>query len=331
MKNIKALLICIVVLFNLSCNNSEILVPAPPVIPGPDDQYSRDAQFLAARLSSTTWIDSVLTAEIENALVHARSVRSDLASLHLYGDFVLNRLVVEPSSQVAQKWSQGILLVGDNYLDSLATLYRLDSAVNTGWGWFILYFHHSLNMPKLAKVYAQSPSIVYAEPDYFVGDGDQIFAMKKSGNWDFVFSHGEGDCPAGCIWRNFVYVVVPPSHIAVLIQERVPPLLPEIYLWNIPPRFIATLYSSAQDILNHYRDNNWWKRQHAIEVTWRLIVNNMPWELADAGSNRTRWDSLHVGLLARKSEVLGLLTSMLFDPDQDVRASAELAISKISQ
>jgi hypothetical protein len=230
---------------------------------------------------------------------------------------------------VAQKWSQGLILVGDEYLDNLATLYRLELVVDSKQGWFILNFNQSLNMPILAGIYAHSSKIVYAEPNYYAGDGDQIYAFSKNGSWDIVFSHGQGDCPSGCIWHNYVYVVVTPSHTASLVQEMLPPFQPAIYLWNVPPRYIATLYSSAQDILNHYQAGDWWIQQHAIEVTWRLFVNTVPWDGADLGPGRTLWDSLRTQILGRKAEVINLLQIKAHNSDYDIHTSAETALKKI--
>ncbi len=323
--------LCLVTLLNISCDKSVILQPVLPVNPSPVDQYSLDAQILAARMSETPWIDSITTAEIESALSLARSVHPELAAIHCHPDFVLTQLIVEPTQQVAQRWAEGSLLVGDKFLDSLAVLYHLTSVSNGGYNFFVLNFQHSLNIPKLAQVFAQSSNIIYAEPNGFVGDGDRISALKKSGTWDFVFSHGEGDCPAGCIWRNFFYVTVSPSSIPTYIQERETPLPPEIYLWNIPPIFIATVYSSAQDLLDNYQNNKWWVRQHAVEVTWRFFVYTAPWSPADDNLKRSQWNIMQTQLQGRKAEVIIVITQRLQDADPDVRASAQLALSKISR
>ncbi len=317
-------------ILNLSCNPNDIISPAPPPNFGSVDHFSYDVQVLAARFSTSPWIDSILASEIDVALRSARSVRSDLAGIRIYGSFVLTQLIVEPVPEVAEKWSQGNILVEDPYLDSLATLFGLELVIDSKVGWFILNFHHSLNVPVLAKVYAQSSKIVYAQPNGLVGDGDEIWLFIKNTSWDFVFSHGEGDCPSGCLWRNFVYVVVDPLNSGSLIRELDPPYQPQIFLWNVPPRYIATLYSSAQDILDHYRDGDWWRRQQAIEVTWRLFVNTTPWDGADLGPHQPLWDSLRTQMLARRDEVVNTLLNNLNDQDGNVHGSILIALSKIS-
>jgi len=331
MKTIIYPIMCCVVLINLCCDTNDLVAPVLPISPGTVDNFSRDVQLLAAGFGTTPWIDSVLASQIAVALSSARTVNPDLAAIHIYGGYVLTQLIVEPSAAIGQRWSQGSIDVGDPYLDNLASQYGLELVVDSKQGWFILNFRHSMNIPNLAKIYAGSPNIVYAEPNYFAGDGDQIYAFSEFGSWDFVFSHGQGDCPAGCIWRNFFYVTVTASHTASLVRELEPPINPDIYLWNVPPRYIATLYSSAQDIIDHYHSGEWWIQQHAIEVTWRLVVNTVPWDGADMGDNKPLWDNLRKQILERRKEIVQLLEKEKRSADYNVHASAERALRQILQ
>ena len=329
MKFICCCTITFLILAAFSCRNeSVVLIPIAPITLKPIDEYSQDARVLAARLSDDVWINVSMADEIERALKRARALRPVFDSIRASRDFVLNIVGAKPITSIGEKWKQGLIYVDDQYLDSLATTFGLTDVTDQLYGLFYLRFKQSLNIPKLASLYKQSPSIIYAEPLGFTGDGDQIISFKKSNIWHFVFSQGWGDCPSGCIYRNFFYVIVPSSGTASIVEERTTDTPPKIFRWNIPAIYLATVFTSAQDLLDHVNSDIWWERRHAVEVTWRFFQFVEPWTPWD-NSQRTLWDGMKSELAAKKSEVIVLIQRAKGDPDEDVRASASLALEKI--
>jgi hypothetical protein len=66
-----------------------------------------------------------------------------------------------------------------------------------------LTFAGRYNMPLLAEEYARLPNIRYAEPNYMMGDGDDVCLLIDRTKHFYVFDAGSGDCPAGCINHTY--------------------------------------------------------------------------------------------------------------------------------
>jgi hypothetical protein len=73
------------------------------------------------------------------------------------------------------------------------------------------------NMPLLAGEYAKLSHVQYAEPDYIVGDGNDVCLSIDGETHFFIFDAGSGDCPAGCIQHTYwAFAATVDSGITVL-------------------------------------------------------------------------------------------------------------------
>jgi hypothetical protein len=54
----------------------------------------------------------------------------------------------------------------------------------------------------LAARFATMPGVIWAEPNGYGGDGNDIRARPENGGWRLEYSVGFGDCPAGCTGRR---------------------------------------------------------------------------------------------------------------------------------
>lgn len=64
----------------------------------------------------------------------------------------------------------------------------------------LLKFAHRYNTPLLASEYSKFAQVQYAEPNGFLGDGNDLcVSIEKETKYSYVFDAGSGDCPAGCI------------------------------------------------------------------------------------------------------------------------------------
>ncbi|MCK4412542.1 MAG: hypothetical protein KAY32_03255 [Candidatus Eisenbacteria sp.] len=293
------------------------------------DSFSRDAIVLAARMGDSPWIDIRLVATIEDVLERARPLRPQFAEIGAFPDFVPKELIAMARSDLALRWRWGHLTVGDAYLDSLSAMFRLVGIEELFSDWFLLTFAHSLNIPYVAELYDRSFPIIYAEPNYTIGDGDRIYLFNKSNVWHLVFSEGGGDCPSGCTWRTYYYLEVPAFGPIRLIEEwgdGIGPPASRIYRWNIPERFAAAHFGTADSLLSYYTHTDWWARRHAVEATRGFFDSDSPHYGEDIGPV---WYEMRAELDARGEEIGSRLDRMRSDPDPDVRGSVALALEAL--
>jgi len=63
---------------------------------------------------------------------------------------------------------------------------------------FLLQFDGIYNIPAVARGYAELTGVIYAEPDFWIGDRSTICLTLEGDRYRFVFDRAGGDCPAGC-------------------------------------------------------------------------------------------------------------------------------------
>ena len=86
-------------------------------------------------------------------------------------------------------------------LSAVVQIFRFSETV-------VFYFNEYLNVAPAARAYASLEGIEYAEPNAYVGDGDDIDAVESEGRWYVVFRRAWGDCPAGCINEVLDFFIV---------------------------------------------------------------------------------------------------------------------------
>jgi len=297
-------------------------------------ELSQDAIIITLRHQDGIWLDSTMAAEIDSGLDAARSEIDTLQTICARPDYALNDLIVVTDAPWNIAWRQGDLLTGEQYIDSLGVEYDLIKVRYHNWSHdtFILGFLKPLHMWNLSVLYKNHPDVVYGSPNGNLGDGNNIQYFKKNGILHYAFSRGWGDCPAGCIHRYYWYVTVCLSDTGSLVcleEEKYCDLsVPYIYRWNIPKRYAMTMFESVDSILQtvaHAPD--WWVRRHAIEGTWRFFTNSTPWVGEDIGD---RWSELQSELQNQVPAIISTLQAAVNDPDPDVSASAQHALTQIT-
>jgi hypothetical protein len=300
------------------------------------DSYSKDARILAACLSDGPRLDLAVTAELESVLALVRKERAEFQDIHAIPDYDLHTLIVQVRPGRAPGWGGSSLRAGERDLDSLAQVFGLREVAPLGFhpprglvGCYTLRFDESLCMPKLAELYARSAAIESADLNSIIGDGDRIWAMKKAGTWNVVLSHGWGDCMAGCVGRSFSYISLQNSGATRIMEEweGYPP--PRLYLWNVPPDFPGTVFVGASALLDSLDSPRWWVRRHAIEAAWRFLRFDDPWT-REGPNQRDSWERTRAELREGRAQVVRQIWAKLRDPDPDIRASAALALEKLT-
>jgi hypothetical protein len=196
-----------------------------------DPGYSRDAQVLASRVADGPWLPSDRMAMFDRDLNRIRTQYPQVADIHAVGDYVLEELIVGVKADAPwlANWQKGTLTTGDVNLDNLLTTYGATSIrggtfIFEGHTWFVITFAEALNIRALVPLFlAASSNFTYAEPDGYIGDGDRITFSTTSNTKTYVFSHGWGDCPAGCIERHS-WTVTLNYNGSIALEESGPPI-----------------------------------------------------------------------------------------------------------
>ncbi len=161
-------------------------------------------------------------------------------------------------------WDSGSMLVkltADAYEEYLAGTYTGLDSLNAIYGatdmvpmslaqWFLIQFPFCYNYFNLGEIYEPHPDLIYADPNYMTGDGNDILSDQVG---LYLFRKGWGDCPAGCISEHFWLFSVE-NGIVLLLEHygdsvdgwpsSVPedlPLQPDfVLLQNVPNPFNPT-------------------------------------------------------------------------------------------
>ncbi len=95
-----------------------------------------------------------------------------------------------------------------NVVDSLGTVFHATSLDTLRLGSdliAILGFEGRLHPERLAEIYASFPEVLSAEPNHYCCDWSDVYPGEVDGHRTYLFRHGYGDCPAGCINSDFWY------------------------------------------------------------------------------------------------------------------------------
>jgi hypothetical protein len=209
---------------------AELLGPAIPDVPPAAVQLTpaqrlvmeEDAVRLALRHLAATNTPALQEVEPPAALVE--SLFNALAAVHGFAHPARDTVVdvhgirtfpnppvwevmvrVTPSAPWTQAWREGRALTGNAAVDALVNQYAI--TVREYYLWSIgevavLRTGRPLNMQALAARFAALNGVVWAEPNGFMGDGNDIRARTQNGGWRLDYSFGFGDCPAGCTGRR---------------------------------------------------------------------------------------------------------------------------------
>lgn len=233
-------------------------------------------------------------------------------------------------------WGAVVSRVGVPAIDSLNRQFDVASITVTNLGkmsglW--LQFRRPMNVPVVADYYARVPQVGYAGPDFDLGTGnpDLIALLPKEHRLHFIFAHGSGDCPAGCINWDYHYVTYDTLDDSVVLEHEIlhtTTWAEPISYWDIPTRYSINPYPVLDSLFSGLQDARWWYRQHAVHVLARLLGKDTgPWHGAGEQS-QTHYDSLKAEVRARRRASFEALIERLTDRDPDV---ANLALEYLRQ
>ncbi|MFT4758767.1 MAG: hypothetical protein ACI9XO_001476 [Paraglaciecola sp.] len=185
--------------------------------------YEFDAKILAARqmqgdpaYTNETEIDPDLTnfyLEKLAAVHHATNFATGdsvtkCLPIHVFPEAVLSWFVISLDNNEAwvQALEMGISPTGYDLFDSLFLNLELEVKVIIGSSnpiTVILETENCLHLEGVINAFQELNGVNFVEPDFYIGDGNNITAEVENGYTDLIFEHAWGDCPSGCIFSHF--------------------------------------------------------------------------------------------------------------------------------
>ena len=203
----------------------------------------KEAQVIAFCLSGTITAPDSLSNRV---LMNLAEIRSDFAAEFRrasYGDdgYMQNEPIrfMAPwvPSCIIMAFEPGTaqLVAKGQYheWDDLNELYRV-STINLRSiknSWAILNFKGQLHSRRLCELYAALPGVRIAHPNFYGGGSSWIYPSSHAGSGlTYLFSHGWGDCPSGCIYGEYWYFIAYESGETIFVgywNPRKDPVQPD--------------------------------------------------------------------------------------------------------
>lgn len=208
----------VVLLALTACDSGDAVTTDLPRL-GADAEaaYQEDAAVLAlryqlevARDSETVALPDGLKRSLYAALVRVRASEHGglIEGIRTFPRYTVHDVLVgaDTSATWSDGWRDGDATTGYGPIDQLVKTYDLRLTHYYDFPWAVtavLRSEKPLNTVALGRRFAAVPGVRYAHPDGYGGDGDDITASREGRAWILEFSRGWGDCPAGCINREF--------------------------------------------------------------------------------------------------------------------------------
>lgn len=159
-------------------------------------------------------IDTILDALIAvyNATgLPARDTVVDLLDIHHFRIIDLDKVspMLDPTYPWVQQLAMGQIPAGSAVVDSLIDKYDLvlfdyqPSYALSSWDRATFKSEQHYNVVALAAQFDSLPGVHYCIVSGRPGDGDRMEASMVEGHVELIYSHGWGDCPAGCGLRRY--------------------------------------------------------------------------------------------------------------------------------
>ena len=111
-------------------------------------------------------------------------------------------LKVQKTAPEINNLIKGIIPTGNQNLDKLLAKYEYKS-VKSFFDYIMIYLKREYNLIPIVPEFLKIPSIISNIWDSCGGDGNDITITRSEDSAKIIFSIGEGDCPAGCIYHKY--------------------------------------------------------------------------------------------------------------------------------
>jgi hypothetical protein len=164
-----------------------------------------EAQLLALEVEGQLRPSEEITEQIYNDLFAIRSNYPEIAFITYMPRAVPDEIMIGLTAEAAEQFRNGQYHALDELNETYGVI-EIDSHLLSFIRLLILKFDQIYNTELLSQIYADAnlPGVRYAEPNYRIGDGSTIIAEPPY----YCFVHAWGDCPSGCIYREYWYFKV---------------------------------------------------------------------------------------------------------------------------
>jgi hypothetical protein len=141
-------------------------------------------------------------------LITARDSVVNLFSIHTFPQPRFNEFaigVTDTNLSWVKKWRNGEIITGNKEMDDLINKYSItikDSHKSFPLT-FLMKTPQKNNLDALCLLFSKFQGVRFAEPNGYVGDGNDITADANDGKIKYKFRLAWGDCPAGCTASHF--------------------------------------------------------------------------------------------------------------------------------
>lgn len=169
-----------------------------------------DAEILALEYSGSLSPPDELTAAIDADLLAIQEFDGYFAGIGVFPTWRPSELMIQLTPAAMQEFRAGSYR-GFNDLNDLygpvtmRALYLSDLVM--------IEFGPCYNPLRLIPIYSDAPGVIYVEPNWTIGDGDDI-GILESGR--YLYTHGWGDCLAGCPFHHQWVIAVLNGEVRII-------------------------------------------------------------------------------------------------------------------
>jgi len=177
-------------------NGENVPRPARPTV---TELFILEAELLTLKATSLLTPPQDILKRVAQELEIIQTSHLDVSEIHPRFTWSPHNMTLHFDTDAAKA------LDDDSYhtWDNLNSRYRVTQIIIIKSEWATLKFAEPYNMPLLVNEYSKLPNVVYADPGYTLGDGDDICLTIEGGVHFYIFKAGSGDCYSGCVNRTY--------------------------------------------------------------------------------------------------------------------------------
>jgi hypothetical protein len=186
--------------------------PEPAASADPDPARLREAQLLALKVEGGLRPSEILAQRILGDLAVIRASFAGVADIEFRPFAAPDEILIKLTDEAQERLDGGEFYELDDLNDQYGMIHTSPSFLS----WHTLRFDQLYNTQLVAQIYASTPGVAYAEPNYLAGDGSTISASPPL----YTFFRRWGDCPSGCIHEESWTFSVTDGEATVLGDAR---------------------------------------------------------------------------------------------------------------
>jgi hypothetical protein len=174
-----------------------------------------EAELLAVEITDALRPEVTLADRIQGDLSAIRSAYPSVADIRMFAAWVPGAVEVQLTPPAYDAYLDGTYSGFDALYGDLGTPTADLTYFNSSMRSLMLSFANLYHGERLADLFRTADGVSSAFAIGFAGDGDDIVARADR---TYTLSHGYGDCPAGCIFRDAWTFAVTDADITLIDQ-----------------------------------------------------------------------------------------------------------------